>query len=182
MYVRRSLRKKMYLVGGLLLLVIILGSLTLLITSRYVTVQPVNGNSALVFAEDPLSVHEYIKVKIGISPGKIYLVDGCTGLVMTTSSSKTYSIQRALEHTLDIRPDVFDVVYDAFTHYQVEPVLVKIYQLEQGTYYAQLVVKRESEYVGLDAKPSDALAVASRFSVPLYVRDDLMKAQGQQVC
>jgi bifunctional DNase/RNase len=182
MYIPYRLRKRLYLLGGLLLVVLFLGSISLWIHSNYVTVEPEDEEGTLVFAEDPLSVDEYLKVKVGVAPGKIYLVDGCEGLVMSTSLSKTHSIQRALEHTLEARPDVYDVMYDLLMHYEVTPVLVKVYQLEEGSYYAQLVVEQEGKYLGLDAKPSDALALSSRFSVPLYVRKDLMDAQGQQVC
>jgi bifunctional DNase/RNase len=136
----------------------------------------------LAFDENPLSLDEYVKVRVGVAPGKVYLVDNCTAIVMMTSLSKTYSIQRGLEHTLDVRPDAYDLVFDLMDSYDIAVKLVKISRLNEGIYHAQLFVQHEEEMLNLDSKPTDALAIASRFNVPVYVKGELLQRQGERVC
>lgn len=188
MWIRRRYRRifTTSLAVVLALLVIVLGSvnywLERTIVMRQVSEDERDPTFPLVLKEDPLSLDEFTKVKVGIAPGKIYLVDNCTAVVMSTSLSKTFTIQRALEGALDIRPDAYDTFYDLMNHYEIGVKFVKIYELKDGLYYAQLFVEKENQLLNLDAKPSDALALATRFHVPIYVSDELLRTQSERVC
>ena len=187
MWIRRRYKKWLW-IGALLLLslTLLLAGLTSWMEKRIVAEQAEQQEASsilpLVLKDDPLSVNDYTKAKVGIAPGKIYLVDNCTAVILTTSLSKTYSIQRALEGALDIRPDAYDTLYDMMAHYAIQVKLVKIFQLQSDLYYAQLFLEKDNQLLNLDAKPSDALAIATRFQVPVYVHNELFKKQGTKVC
>ena len=136
----------------------------------------------LVFDTDPLSLYDYTNVKVAVSPAKIYLVDNCTAVTLATSLSKTYTIQRALEGALDIRPDAYDLIYDMMDNFVIGMRFVKIYQLKNDLYYAQIFMEKDKQLLNIDSKPSDALAVATRFQVPVYVENSLLKEKGEKVC
>src|SRR3990167_1736696 len=70
------------------------------------------GVEMVEFEGDPLGVKGYTKVKVGLSPEKMYLVDGWRAVVMVTSRGRAYTIQRGMEGVLESRPDVYDVVFD----------------------------------------------------------------------
>lgn len=187
MWIRRRYRRWLW-VG-----VIVLFSLTFLlagltswmekrIVAEHIEQQEASSILPLMLQDDPLSVEDYTKIKVGIAPGKIYLVDNCTAVILTTSLSKTHSIQRGLEGALDIRPDAYDTFYDLMDHYDIHVKFVKIFQVKDELYYAQLFVEQEKQLLNLDARPSDALALATRFQVPVYVQDELFKKQGTKVC
>lgn len=187
MWIRRR-HKKWLWIGALLLLslTLVLAGFTSWMERRIVSEQAEQQEASsilpLALKDDPLSVDDYIKVKVGIAPGKIYLVDNCTAVILTTSLSKTHSIQRGLEGALDIRPDAYDTFYDVMNHYDIDIKFVKIFQVKDELYYAQLFVENEKQLLNLDARPSDALALATRFQVPVYVHHDLFKKQGTKVC
>ena len=187
MWIRRRYRRRLLFVTVILvLLVLMLGSVNYWMKQR-ILMHPVSEREnsltlPLELSEHPLSLDGYTKVKVGVTPGKIYLVDNCTALVMMTSMSKTFTIQRALEGALDIRPDAYDLMYDVMEHYDVGAKFVKIYQTGDELYYAHLFVEKDKELLNLDTKPSDALAVATRFRVPIYVEDGLFSTHGERVC
>ena len=136
----------------------------------------------VTFKDNPLDVSDYVKIKVGLTPGKIYLVDNCTAVVMVTNRGKTFTIQRGLEDTLDTRPDAYDIFLDALETYEVQAELVKIEQVRENIYYARLFLKQGNDIVSIDSKPSDALAIATRFKAPIYIEKTLLESQGEEIC
>jgi len=49
-------------------------------------------------------------------------------------------------------------------------------ELKDGTYYAKLRVRHDGELIEIDARPSDAIAVAVTCSpvLPIYVNEDVL--------
>jgi len=52
---------------------------------------------------------------------------------------------------------------------------VLISRVEDGTYFAELVLQREQEEIRVDARPSDSIAVALRSEAPIYAHDSLLE-------
>jgi bifunctional DNase/RNase len=52
---------------------------------------------------------------------------------------------------------------------------VTISELKDNTFYAKLFVEKGEEIVGIDARPSDSIALALRTKSPIFVSDDLLK-------
>ena len=50
---------------------------------------------------------------------------------------------------------------------------VEITRLEDGTFYAALILRGEDERVAIDTRPSDSMALAVRTGAPIYVSDDV---------
>jgi bifunctional DNase/RNase len=57
---------------------------------------------------------------------------------------------------------------------------VNISRVQNNTYYAELLLKRGDEVFEIDARPSDSIAIALRFSAPIYAHDSLL-SHGMQV-
>lgn len=55
---------------------------------------------------------------------------------------------------------------------------VDITRIEEGTFYAEITLRTKDGPLVLDARPSDAIALASRFDAPIWVNDDLMDEAG----
>lgn len=54
---------------------------------------------------------------------------------------------------------------------------VAIAELKDNTFYAKLFVEKGEEIVGIDARPSDSIALALRAKAPIYVADELLKTE-----
>jgi len=59
---------------------------------------------------------------------------------------------------------------------KVEYVLIN--KIEHNTYYAQLHISQNDEKIVVDARPSDAIALAVRVDVPVYVDEKIMETNG----
>jgi bifunctional DNase/RNase len=53
---------------------------------------------------------------------------------------------------------------------------VTIAELRDNTFYAKLFVEKSDGIVGIDARPSDSIALALRTKSPIFVSDDLLKS------
>lgn len=56
---------------------------------------------------------------------------------------------------------------------------VRILSLKEDTYFAELVMDQGGVERQVDARPSDAIAVAVRQKVPVFVSEEVMEAAGQ---
>src|SRR5450759_320451 len=51
---------------------------------------------------------------------------------------------------------------------------IEITKVENRTYYAELHIRINDRTVQIDARPSDSIAIALRFSAPIFADEDLM--------
>ena len=51
---------------------------------------------------------------------------------------------------------------------------IEITRLEEGTFYAALVLRGEDHTFAIDARPSDSIALAIRAGAPLFVAEDVL--------
>ncbi|MGB4592882.1 MAG: bifunctional nuclease family protein [Coriobacteriia bacterium] len=52
---------------------------------------------------------------------------------------------------------------------------VEVTRVEDGTYYAGIVLRGEERELVIDARPSDSMALALRVGCPVYVDDDVFE-------
>ena len=55
---------------------------------------------------------------------------------------------------------------------------VEVNDLKEDTFYAVIHVKQGDKVVDIDSRPSDAIAIAVRAAVPIYVSDEVMARAG----
>ena len=88
------------------------------------------------------------------------------------------AIQLGLEQVESPRPRTHDLLASVVAALDAEVVKVVVQDLREQTFYAVVHLAREGGVVEVDARPSDAIALALRTGSPLYVsRDVLEKAQ-----
>ena len=52
---------------------------------------------------------------------------------------------------------------------------VEVTRLEEGTFYAALVLRGEEREVAVDSRPSDSIALAARCHCPIFVAEDVFE-------
>lgn len=52
---------------------------------------------------------------------------------------------------------------------------VMITKVVDNTYYAELIIRRGTELISVDARPSDSIAIALRMSASIFTTDDLLE-------
>lgn len=135
---------------------------------------------------DELSTSGYTKVDVEVSVsgnvGVVIIEANCYQLTATTEASQIESIAKGQEGKIDLRPGTHDLFKDALESLNVDVVMVKIVDMQNNTYIGRLILKQGDRIVSLDSRPSDGIAVAVRTGAPVYMKDDLLKAQGKYVC
>lgn len=86
------------------------------------------------------------------------------------------SIDRRVKEIETPRPLTHDLLVGAVTSLGAEFQDVVITELKDHTYYAVLRVRHEGELIEIDARPSDAIAVAVSCEpiLPIYVNEDVL--------
>ena len=90
------------------------------------------------------------------------------------------AIARALQHVTMERPmthDLMKTILDR-TGWQVQRVLIRA--ILGNSYLADLVIGKGGETMTLDARPSDAMALAVRTDAKIYVSQDVIDEQRDQ--
>ncbi len=81
----------------------------------------------------------------------------------------------ALEKARFSRPMTHDLFLDALTNLDARIDHVLINEVNGPTFYAKLVLRQHSRLIELDARPSDALALAIRQEAPIYMNEDVLE-------
>lgn len=74
------------------------------------------------------------------------------------------------------RPMTHDLARNLMRHLNAELERVVINQLKDDTFYAVLWLRQGDEPVALDARPSDAIALALRADCPIYVTEQVLQS------
>ncbi len=83
-----------------------------------------------------------------------------------------------LEKMSPSRPLTHDLFKSFCQRFRVEVREIIIYNLVEGIFYAKLVCQGEEKAVEIDARTSDAIALAVRFSCPIYTYEFILSSAG----
>ncbi len=86
------------------------------------------------------------------------------------------AIALEIEKVATPRPMTHDLIKQVLVGFNAVLEKVVVNELRDDTFYAVLWLDREGETIMLDARPSDALALALRLDCPIYVEDEVLKS------
>ena len=84
-------------------------------------------------------------------------------------------ISLALEKTKPNRPFSPDLIKDIIESAELILDKVVISDIRNNTYYANMWLRKGEKQLLIDARPSDAIAVALRLKSPIFITDEVMK-------
>jgi bifunctional DNase/RNase len=85
------------------------------------------------------------------------------------------SIASALQNIKYDRPMTHDLLKNFADTLQISVVKVEVCDLKDNTFYARIYFVSKDQSFDIDARPSDAIALAIRFKAPIYVEDSVMQ-------
>jgi len=88
------------------------------------------------------------------------------------------AISVRLNHVEMPRPLTHDLIVALLETLGAKLIAIHITDLADNTFYARLVMDLQGSEVLLDSRPSDALAVAVRLDVPIYVAESVLDEAG----
>lgn len=88
------------------------------------------------------------------------------------------SITIALQEVEVARPLTHDLLHSIFNQLDAHILRVEVIALKDDTFYGNIVAEKNGQTLNIDARPSDALAIAVRAHVPILVDRSVMDAAG----
>jgi len=89
---------------------------------------------------------------------------------------ETYSISSAIEGQVSERPLTHDLTKNILERLDYRLVKVEVNNFKSGTFYARIFLSQTGNrqtLIELDSRPSDAIALAIRFDVPIFMAEEV---------
>ncbi len=110
--------------------------------------------------------HYALRLEDTLSKRRIPLIIG---------SSEAQAIAMAMEKLQPTRPQTHDLFHQTILKLNAVLVETLIYRLEKEVFYAYIIIKTATGLLEIDARPSDAIALAVRFGCPVFATDDVIE-------
>ena len=108
-------------------------------------------------------------------------IDGGTELfTVWVGAAEGESIRRALDTSVTPRPMSHDLIKSFGEHFGVKTERVVLTDVKSSTYFATVYLESNGVTRTIDARPSDAIALALRCQAPIYVTQDVWKRRSGQ--
>lgn len=105
-------------------------------------------------------------------------VEGNRRLPIVIGQNEAQSIAIELEKMKPSRPLTHDLFKHLAQGFDIKLEEVLVYNLVEGIFFAKLVCSRAGDPVEIDARSSDAVALAVRFECPIFCYDHVMNEAG----
>lgn len=94
--------------------------------------------------------------------------------------AEAQSIALQLNHITPPRPLTHDLMKRLFDGLECRLLRVEIVALQEGTFFARMLCAHDGVEMAVDARPSDAIAMALRCAAPIYVARAVMDEAGRE--
>lgn len=86
------------------------------------------------------------------------------------------AITVALQEMEMARPLTHDLIRNIFNTFHARITRIEIVSLREDVFYGNIVLEQNGQEINIDSRPSDAIALAVRARVPIYVDPTVMSA------
>ena len=101
---------------------------------------------------------------------------GTRSFAIKLGTSEAMAIERRLSGQSLPRPQTHELLDQAISALGGELVKIVIHRLEQGTYFAGILLRQGGQLIELDARPSDAIALGIKHRTPIEVAEEVLEA------
>jgi hypothetical protein len=104
---------------------------------------------------------------------------GTRALPIVIGLTEALAIDRRVKGVQLPRPMTHDLLANVVDALSAEIEKIVINDLQDHTFYAKLVIRRQGELVEVDSRPSDAIALGVAGEVPIFVEEHVLKMVDQ---
>lgn len=105
-------------------------------------------------------------------------VEGNRRLPIVIGGAEAQAIAIELEKMTPSRPLTHDLFRSMANSFAIDIEEVLIYNLVEGIFFAKLIATQNGRTAEIDARTSDAVAIAVRFNCPIYCYDFILDTAG----
>jgi bifunctional DNase/RNase len=88
-----------------------------------------------------------------------------------------HAISLAVEGIVAPRPLIHDLIGNIIERLRGRIISIVLTDLKDSTYYAKIHLAYNNSELAVDARPSDAIALALRANAPIFVQENLVKKE-----
>ncbi len=99
-------------------------------------------------------------------------------LPIIIGAPEAQAIALELEKIKTTRPMTHDLISNILDHFDIQLKSVIITHLQEGTFFAKLLLSSHDEEHEIDCRPSDGIALAVRSNAPIYTFEKIMSEAG----
>jgi bifunctional DNase/RNase len=99
-------------------------------------------------------------------------------LPIIIGGAEAQAIALELENIKTNRPMTHDLIFNLASHFSINLLEIVINDLHEGIFYARLILEQDGEIHEIDSRPSDAVAIAVRFKVPIFAFENVLDEAG----
>jgi bifunctional DNase/RNase len=114
------------------------------------------------------------KIELLENNARISLKGHCSNIFIYTTPEQAQAINEGLQERILQRPLTHDIIVDILNNFNIKPLIVKITDLKDNTYYSELILQKWNSALILDIRPSDAIAISARTDTPIIVNKTLV--------
>lgn len=104
--------------------------------------------------------------------------DSKHALPIFIGAPEAQAIALHLDHVTVPRPLTHDLLKTIMDNLECRMKRVEICALRENTFFAKLILEWDGMESEIDSRPSDAIAMALRFTAPIYVAEEVMETAG----
>ena len=108
-------------------------------------------------------------------------VNGVRRLPIIIGGFEAQAIAIELENMVPSRPLTHDLFKSFAEAFDIKVKEVIIYNLKEGIFYSKLICDKEGKEIEIDARTSDAIAIAVRFKCNVYTYESIIGSAGIQL-
>lgn len=107
-------------------------------------------------------------------------VDGSRRLCITIGIAEAQAIAIQLQGMSTARPLVYDFVSQLAKEFNIRVLEVEIYKIESGIFHSKIMCESKTHpfKTAIDARTSDAVAMALKSKCPIYTTEEVMREAG----
>ncbi|HLZ25461.1 MAG TPA: bifunctional nuclease family protein [Ktedonobacterales bacterium] len=123
---------------------------------------------------------ESVRINLATNQRVVILKDaqGERYLFIWIATAEAYSIAMELQGTTSLRPLTHDLLKSVITELGGKIVSVIVNDLADDIFYARVILDADGRHVEVDSRPSDAIALAVRAKVPIFVAESVLDHAG----
>ncbi|MCU0437812.1 MAG: bifunctional nuclease family protein [Raineya sp.] len=104
--------------------------------------------------------------------------NGSRRLPIIIGMFEAQAIAIEIERITPNRPMTHDLFRSMAEAFEIRVIEVVISDLREGVFFAKLICVSEDRKIEIDARPSDAIAIALRFNAPVYTFENVLTEAG----
>ena len=104
--------------------------------------------------------------------------DGERIIPIVVGTTEAQAIAMRLEGVIPPRPITHDLFRSVLQAFRIMPERIEIYHFENGIFYSRMHLSDEQASTSIDCRTSDAVAIALRTGMPIFVDKDILNKTG----